>query len=337
MIERFVCAGSLNVDLSFPVERLPEEHEKLRCRESYLACGGAAANTAHWLARLGQPGELERAPRLKRPGELKRAPRLKRPVTMLGCVGDDPLGDLAVTALAEVGVDTRRIQRTRQSLTGMAAIFVNPRSKRMVTSGGANACFDPSVIEAELFAPGVHLHVATALNRIALPLMRLAKARGATVSCDLDEAPDAEMMPCLDWVFLNHSTLRRWTGADDPREARERLAPGTWLIVTQGEKGALALGPGEEVFHPAFPAEVVDRTGGGDAFAAGFLHGLALDRPLRDCLRLGLLLAARVIAEPGSRPASVDLNALGANRLASPHLRGQDGQEGCENAGSASG
>lgn len=94
MIDRFICAGSLNVDLTFPVERLPAEHEKLRCRGSALHYGGSAANTAYWLARLEQP------------------------VQMLGCVGDDPFGSLAVAALAEVGVDTRLIQRTCRNASG---------------------------------------------------------------------------------------------------------------------------------------------------------------------------------------------------------------------------
>jgi sugar/nucleoside kinase (ribokinase family) len=282
MITRFVCAGNLNVDLTFPVERLPEEHEKLRCRESALDYGGSAANTAYWLARLGQR------------------------VEMLGCVGDDPFGTLAVAALAEVGVDTKLIQRTGLSLTGMAAIFVNPGSKRMVASGGANAYFDPAAIDGRIFGPGVHLHVATPLDEIASPLIRKAKERGATVSCDLDESPTAEMIPWLDWVFVNHSDLSRWIGSSDPRKAREQLASHTFLIVTRGVRGAVVLGPTGEYAHPAFPATVVDRTGGGDAFDAGFLYGLAQGSSPEICLRLGLLLAAQVIANAGSRPRSVD-------------------------------
>jgi ribokinase len=285
MIEQFVCAGSLNVDLTFPVDRLPAEHEKLRCREGRLAYGGAAANTAHWLARLGQQ------------------------VAMLGCVGEDPFGTLAVAALTEVGVDTRRIQRTHESLTVMAVIFTNPHSKRMVIAGGANAYFDPAAVDGETFAPGTHLHVATAMHRIALPLVHLAKERGATVSSDLEEGPDGEMSPLLDWVFMNHSDLHRWLGSDDVHEARKHLAPQTVLIVTQGSDGAMALGSTEETGHPAFPVNVVDRTGGGDAFNAGFLYGLARALPLRTCLRLGLSLAAQVIAKQGARPQSVDLGA----------------------------
>ncbi|MGX2039537.1 carbohydrate kinase family protein [Methylocaldum sp. MU1018] len=282
MITRFVCAGSLNVDLTFPVERLPEEHEKLRCRESALDYGGSAANAAYWLARLGQP------------------------VRMLGCVGDDPFGALAVAALADAGVETGLIQRTGRSLTGIAAIFANPDSKRMVTSGGANAYFNPAETDSRIFGPGVHLHVATPLSGIALPLIRMAKEKGSTVSCDLDEGPTEDMIPWLDWVFMNHSELRRWAGSSDPREARKRLSPSTVLIVTQGARGAVASGPTGEYAHPAFPTAVVDRTGGGDTFDAGFLYGLAQGAAPESCLRLGLLLAARVIAHEGSRPRAVD-------------------------------
>jgi ribokinase len=293
MINRFICAGNLNVDLTFPVERLPAEHEKLRCRDSVLHYGGSAANTAYWLARLGQP------------------------VQMLGCVGDDPFGALAVAALAEVGIDTGLIQRTRHSLTGMAAIFASSGSKRMVTSGGANAHFNPAEVDGGIFGPGTHLHVATSLNEIALPLVRLAKQRGATVSCDLDEGPSTDMMPWLDWVFMNHSELHRWSGSDDPREARKRLPPSTHLVVTLGASGAVALGPFGDYACPAFPATAVDRTGGGDAFNAGFLYGLAREAGSETCLRLGLLLAARVIAHEGGRPQSVD-----AAEALAPVMRG---------------
>ncbi|WP_045225003.1 carbohydrate kinase family protein [Methyloterricola oryzae] len=284
MIRRFLCLGSLNVDITFPVERMPAEHEKLRCPEAYLSFGGGAANTAHWLAWFGHR------------------------VDMLGCVGADPFGDLAIQALADAGVGTEWVQRAPEILSGMAAIFVNPRSKRMVSSGGANLRFDPRAVPMNVFAPGLHLHVATSLLDRVLPLARLAKSRGATVSADLDDAPSAELSACLDWLFMNHSSLKRWTGSDDPEATRGLLAAGTHLAVTCGAEGAWVLGADGAEFHPAFPVEVIDRTGGGDAFAAGFLHGLAGGFPVTECLRDGLWLASRVIALPGSRP---DLGASG--------------------------
>jgi len=286
MIKRFVCNGSLNVDLSFPVERLPEEHEKLRCAETRLSFGGSAANTAYWLARLGME------------------------VSMLGCVGDDPFGELATGDLAGAGVDVGLIQHSRQTLTGMAAIFFSPTAKRMVTSGGANANFDVARIPDEIFDPGVHLHVATPFKQFAMPLILMAKRRGSTVSCDLDGGPDPEMIPRLDIVFMNHTDLHRWHGANDARQARGRLEPQTCLVVTQGKDGAILLGPDGEFTHTAFAVNVVDRTGGGDAFDAGFLYALAKGQDPASCLGEGLRLAARVIADQGCRPASVSCTEI---------------------------
>lgn len=277
---RFFCAGSLNVDITFPVERLPEEHEKLRCDGAHLSHGGSAANTAHWLARLGHA------------------------TAMLGCVGEDAFGRQAVQALATAGVDTAYIQYAASAATGLAAIFASPAGKRMVTSGGANAHFDPAGLPASLFGPDSHLHVATPLRAIALPLLQQAKANGASTSCDLDQGPDAELLPLLDICFINHSDLARWLGTDDPAEAWQRLSapPGFTLVMTQGAQGATAVS--HEGSHSVTAQEVLvrDRTGGGDAFDAGYLHGLAQGLDRAACLQQGLRLAACVIASFGTRP-----------------------------------
>jgi ribokinase len=287
MIRQIICAGSLNVDLTFQIPRMPEEHEKLRCSETRVSCGGSAANTAHWLARLGVD------------------------TRMLGCVGEDVFGGLCVDALRAVGVDVQLIQRTREAATGMAAILVNPGSKRMVTSGGANACLEVERVPLEIFGPGVHLHVATPLFSIALPLLRRAKQAGATTSCDLDGESCPELSPLLDFCLMNQTDLTRWLGSVTVREAWERLGSSANLIVTQGARGATAVAAGAEVFASAFDVPVVDRTGGGDAFDAGFLFGLAQGGSLATCLRMGLFMAAGVVAGVGARPDTVDLESLG--------------------------
>jgi ribokinase len=266
---------------------MPEEHEKLRCSETRVSCGGSAANTAHWLARLGVD------------------------TRMLGCVGEDVFGGLCIDALRAVGVDVQLIQRTREAATGMAAILVNPSSKRMVTSGGANACLEVERVPLEIFGPGVHLHVATPLFSIALPLLRRAKQAGATTSCDLDGESCPELSPLLDFCLMNQTDLTRWLGSVTVREAWERLGSSANLIVTQGARGATAVAAGAEVFASAFDVPVVDRTGGGDAFDAGFLFGLAQGGSLATCLRMGLFMAAGVVAGVGARPDTVDLESLG--------------------------
>ena len=87
------------------------------------------------------------------------------------------------------------------------------------------------------------------------------------------------------------------------------------LVVTRSEQGAMALQGSERVEVKAEPIEkLVDTTGAGDMFAAGFLHGQAQGRTLEDSLRLGALCAAEIIQHYGAR-AEKDLNALAAERL----------------------
>ena len=87
------------------------------------------------------------------------------------------------------------------------------------------------------------------------------------------------------------------------------------LVVTRSEKGAIAVEGGRRVDVAAEPVEqVVDTTGAGDLFAAGFLAGLAQGRPLDQCLRIGAIAAAEVISHYGARPEA-DLKALVAEKL----------------------
>jgi sugar/nucleoside kinase (ribokinase family) len=116
----------------------------------------------------------------------------------------------------------------------------------------------------------------------------------------------------VDMLFLNGSEAEALAGAADLDDAVARLAPQVeLLVVTLGEQGAIAIAGGERVHVPAAPVpSVVDTTGAGDLFAAGFLFAHARGRPLADCLGLGGRLAAEIIADYGARPKR-DLSALG--------------------------
>ena len=120
----------------------------------------------------------------------------------------------------------------------------------------------------------------------------------------------------LDILFANEAEIVSLTGEPDfdaAVAAAARRVP--LLVVTRGEHGAVAVAGEARAQVPAEPvAEIVDTTGAGDLFAAGFLAGLSQRRPLRDCLRIGAIAAAEVISHYGARPEA-DLKALVAEKL----------------------
>ena len=132
------------------------------------------------------------------------------------------------------------------------------------------------------------------------------------------------MAPLVDYCFINHTDLQRALGPVEPREAWNTLDPHMTLVVTQGESGATAVNERGEHSIPAVPVSVIDRTGGGDAFDAGFLYGLFRGDGLTGCLRLGLQLAARVVAAAGARPLSVHLEDLAGDGCSKAHNSSMD-------------
>jgi sugar/nucleoside kinase (ribokinase family) len=115
----------------------------------------------------------------------------------------------------------------------------------------------------------------------------------------------------IDILFANEHEIQSLTGAADVEGSIATVAPKLpLLVVTRSEKGAIAVEGNRQVEVPAAPvAQVVDTTGAGDLFAAGFLAGQAHGRSLEQSLQMGAIAAAEVISHYGARPEA-DLNAL---------------------------
>lgn len=262
---------------------MPDEHEKLRCPRVHCASGGSAANTAYWLARLGHN------------------------VAFAGCVGDDEMGRMCASELREVGVDTADMQVTSLASTGVASIFVNQDDKRMVTASGANGLFDTDRLTIDDIGPNVHVHVALLDDSSAVAVLRQARERGATTSSEFNGVQSAKRVRYCDICLMNLDELRRWLGPEAPltrwKELFEELD--TWLVVTQGDAGAKAFGKGEMYQAAAVPTLPVDRTGGGDAFDAAYLTGIAFGLGSQASLEMALRLASQVIRYIGARPREI--------------------------------
>jgi len=268
-----LVVGNINYDILFPLDRLPGPHEKMACNEARTGFGGSAANTAHWLAKLGAQ------------------------VTLAGAVGDDPLGEAHLTRLREAGVKTHGVRRV-DSATGIAVIFSLGRDKRMVRAPGANLC---GGTRPELVEGCDVVYLSGGDTRTLAGYATLAKEKDIPLICGWHSAREDEVAGLADGFILNADEVHMITGLEDPLEGIGAL-DSEMAAVTLPTGGCLVSEGIDILKVPAMELEPVDRTGGGDAFAAGFLAGLEKGLNVEECGRWGNAMAAKVIMQPGARP-----------------------------------
>jgi len=217
--------------------------------------------------------------------------------------------------------------------TARCLIFVTPDGQRtMNTFLGASqnlglASLDPELIgDADILYLEGYLWNADASRAAMADAIRLARAAGRRVAFTLSDSfviaahrDDFDRMIAareIDILFANEAELLELAQEQDFDAALARVAGGVpLLVVTRSEKGAVAVTGGERTTVAAEPIDhVVDTTGAGDLFAAGFLSGLAEGRALADCLTMGAVCAREIIAQVGPR-AQTDLRTLVAARL----------------------
>ena len=255
--------------------------------------GGAGANVAVHLARLGVP------------------------VVLAGCVGDDPAGAGLVAELTAAGVRLR-VRTVPGSPTGTIVSLVEPDGQRsMLADRGANLDLRPDDVPAPARGGHVHLSGYTLLDPGSRPagIAALAAAAdaGATVSVDPASAGPLARHGVDRWLadtagatvlLPNADEARLLTGCPDAERAARALAARHRIVaVSLGADGALWVSGDVVVHRPAHPTVVVDTTGAGDAFAAGLLAAW-LTRPSvdpADALDAGLAQAADVVRRPGAR------------------------------------
>ena len=262
-----------------------------------LGGGGAAANTAAWLAATGHP------------------------VTYVGRVGDDLLGRSALAELRDLGVDVRAVLDPL-ARTGVCVVVVAADGRRtMFPDAGANAALSAADIPADLLGSGrtVHLHLSgyALLNEgsrpAALAALELARSAGHSVSVDpasvgpIRTVGRPAMLGWMDGVSLllaNDDEACLLADDTDPLAAGAALARRFGQVVVKlGPDGAAWFGPdGARARVPAARVAVLDTTGAGDSFAAGFLPPWLAGSDPADALAAGCALAARVVVEAGARP-----------------------------------
>ncbi len=257
-----------------------------------LQPGGVAANTAAWMATAGHQ------------------------VTIAGAVGDDPFGLAIRDELAAIGVDVQ-LAIAEGLATGTCVVIVDRRRERtMFPDSGANAAVSLDRVRS-LITADTHVHLSgyTLLNPATSELGRAvldhAVQVGATRSLDPASAAPlrsridqfSELLPLFQLVLANEDEAAVLSGREDPHDALMQLAEIVpTAVVKIGARGVLARDSTGSVAQPAHSMEVIDTTGAGDAFTAGFLPVWLAGGPLATAVSEGQLLAARAVGRVGASP-----------------------------------
>ncbi|MGH2936622.1 MAG: carbohydrate kinase family protein [Solirubrobacterales bacterium] len=249
-----------------------------------------------------------------------------RPISM-GVIGDDYEGGLMVDLMAGFGCDMSRMVRDPGAPTHVSLLFIGPDGERnpiMIRPTGARA-LTLADIDMDVIASADVLHVGGAdqlgdfVDEGLTQLIGHARANDVVVTVDVlamtDEAMRDRLAPALSqaqFFFPNEGQLAEMTGTEDPAEGVRRLrdAVGTHTVIgTLGGEGSLILGPGGEAKVPAFEVEVVDTTGCGDAYLAGFVVATANGWDAEAAGWLGAAASGLVATGLGSDSGIVDLDS----------------------------
>jgi sugar/nucleoside kinase (ribokinase family) len=284
-----------------PVTDIPAGQNTALVEQMRMTAAGTAAGTALTFAKLGAA------------------------VRTAGAIGDDPPGDLLLSLLGRAGIGTGLVVRKPDVPTSMSVLPIRPNGERPALHLlGANLAYTLDDVDWEAIAAAEHLHLGGTEMLgpdFATRILKHAKENGLTTSVDLI-APGgmgtfdliAPAMEYTDYLLPNEDQVLGFTGAADLAEGSQKLldAGAGLLAITCGADGALIVNAEGTQQVPAFAIDVVDTTGCGDAFSAGFVYGMGLGRSPRDAAVLGNAVAALVAQGLGSDHCDFDLAAADA-------------------------
>ena len=265
--------------------------------------GGSAGNTMACFASLGGTGAY------------------------IGKVSDDRLGETFVSSLKDMGVAYQTAPLAEGPSTGRCMILVTPDGERtMNTYLGAAVELTPDDIDPDFIAKAKVTYLEGYLfdpphaMEAFIKAARCAHEAGRLVSLSLSdpfcvdrhrEAFKDLVAHHVDILFANEDEIKSLYEVDTVEEAIDIVKDQCAVAaITRSEKGSIIINSGKKtVINAEKVAKVVDTTGAGDAYAAGFLYGFTEDKDMAECGRLASIAAAEVIGHMGPRP-SVELSTL---------------------------
>jgi sugar/nucleoside kinase (ribokinase family) len=228
------------------------------------------------------------------------------PTSFCGRLGQDSFGEIILEEFRKKHVDTRYIQRSEKSQTGITLVLNYLNDRANVTYGGAMNDFSIIDIPVYNLSQFHHLHLSSyflqkKLQKDIPELFREAKRQGLTTSLDLQWDPEdkwdfpySEVLPFVDVFLPNESEILRLSGQSELIDAVEKIgAHGNKIIVKRGVEGALYYEKGEmAMYKPFLHNQFVDAIGAGDSFNAGFISQFMKGSTLEKSMQFANLAGA---------------------------------------------
>ena len=260
--------------------------------------GGSAANTAYWISQLGGKAGF------------------------IGKISNDDLGKQFRSSLKDSGLNDYTVYESEDNQTGLCAIFITPDGERTMNTylgAGEHLSVDDlhidAIKEAKILYMEGYLWDKPSSKSAFLNAAKINKESGGLNSISLSDVFCVEMhrdsfisfiADDIDYVFCNEDELNSLTLQSSTNESfkyfEEKFPKVKELICTLGSEGAVILKNGERHYFEATGTRVVDKTGAGDFFAAGYLYGLQKDLTVDKSANFANKSAAHVISEIGVRP-----------------------------------
>jgi len=290
-----VSVGDANVDLIAPVPFFPEKGGEVLIDRLETRAGGSAANLSVAVSRLGLMSGF------------------------IGRVGNDSFGRFLTNEFKKEKVNISQLQVDEEIGTGLTFILVTQDGERtMFCFRGANVHLSPDEIDINNIRGKDVLHISGysllrgPQRKAALKALELAKKEGVLVSFDAGVYPAMKAtdlvlstIKSVDLLFLNELEAASLTGIKNPEKSAKRalkLGPNV-VAMKLGKGGCLILTEEEKIFSPAFNIKVVDTTGAGDAFDAGFLAGIIEGLDIKMAARFANAVGALSTMKVGARSA----------------------------------
>jgi len=296
--------GGLNVDKLFKVNKIAKAEEESFIMDCEEACGGSAANTIVGLARLGCK------------------------VGFIGKVADDREGKMLVEDFCRECVDTKGIMHSKHGRSGTVMGFVDEKGDRaLYVDPSVNDTIEFNEINMEYAFQTRFLHLTSFVGEKSYQTQKkIVEVFPQNVKLSLDPGElyarkGSVLEPIIKKAFVlmpNLNELELLTKTADYRKGAEvLLKKGVEIVAVKlGRKGCYVTDGRENHLIEAFKVKVVDTTGAGDAFCAGFLYGLISGKSLYECGRIGNFVASRCIMKMGARCGLPTIKDLIKNKLA---------------------